>query len=963
MRVSRFAALCVLFPAAAVAQLAQNTGAVNGTVSDSSGGAVPAAKVTATSPALQGQLTFLTNEQGNYRFPSLPIGVYQITYEAPGFAVLVRSGIDVRLDFTATINVQLVPASQQQTIMVTGDTPLVDTLNSYVQAGFNKTQLTDVPNGRDMWNIIGLTAGMTVSTLDVGGSAVGNQTAYTSFGYGGQNRVMIDGINTSEGQSGAGFYFDYGSFAEFTVGTAANDAAMPVPGNQINAVIRTGGNQFHGEMYQDYENPSFQGTNISHAQLLQGAGVGTRIDTYHDTNGNLGGPIKHDRVWFFVSLRSQVSSYGVVGFPVEKPGSQPFYAKDQNITYKLSGNINRNHRLSNYIQWNPILKPWRGASSTNYLDSVYYQKAVAWVGNVQYNGSITPKLFVNVLLGTWGYNFPQVPYAGPDGKLAIRQTELASGNIAGSYPEVRSDPRRYQFEPTGSYFLDNFLHANHQIKFGWITERETEDNEQYGPLGQAAFTYNSAPGSPDFTTPYQVTLYNDPLTEWSLTMHHGAYIQDQVKVSSRLTLNLGARWDYYRSFYLPEHLRSDCIYCGFFYGGQPLPNGYSIPATPYANGQIPGNSSVLRYPFLIAPRIGAAWDITGKGKTVLKLNWGYYYSYNSTTIVNAANGLQQTTYTFKWNDPANLPFDPSQLGAFVSNTGGTSSGVQPHIKAPRFDDMGIVLQHQLTNSLSIEGGFIFRELHHDWQRVDITRVNGLYSVPFVATVPGPNDGVNGDNTGLQQVTLYDIPKAQLTPSVLQYQTPPGNNNIYRNWELTVNKRLSNHFTAVGSFYWTKASYPNGGVATNPNTLINNGVSITNWTSHVTGTYELPWGFRISPVARMQSGTPLGRTYNVSGLNSGTVALQADPVGAYRSQDLFVFDTRLEKQFRIHERFRINADLDLFNILNSNADNAQSSTTGVKSVVVAGTKYQYPTFLSPTTILPPRVMRLGVRFMF
>ncbi len=963
MRYVVFASGVLFVYSACFAQLAQNTGAVAGTVTDASGAAVPGARVTATSPALQGQISYFTNDQGAYRFPSLPIGVYKLTYEAPGFAVLVRDGIDVRLDFTDVINVQIVPADQKQTIVVTGETPLVDTLSSNVQGGFNQQQLTDVPNGRDMWNIIGLTAGMTVATLDVGGSAVGNQTAYTSFGYGGQNRVMIDGINTSEGQSGAGFYFDYGSFSEFTVGTAGNDAGMPVPGNQINAVIRTGGNQFHGEFYQDYENPSFQGHNISDLQLHQGAGVGTRIDTYHDTNGNLGGPIRRDRIWFFTSIRSQVSAYGVVGFPVEKPGSQPFYAKDQNATYKISGQINPKHRLSHYIQWNPILKPWRGASSTNYLDSVYYQKAVAWVGNVQYTGAITPKLFVNVLLGTWGYNFPQVPYPGPNGKLAIRQTELASGNVAGSYPEVRSDPRRYQFEPTGSYFLDRFLGLNHQLKFGWITERETEDNEQYGPLGEVAFTYNSAPGAPDFTTPYQATIYNEPFTEWSLTMHQGAYLQDQVKATRRLTLNLGVRWDYYRSFYFTEHLRSDCTYCGFFYAGQPLPNGYSIPATPYANGTIPGNSNVLRYPFLIAPRLGAAWDLTGKGKTVLKLNYGYYYSYNSTTIVNAVNGLQATTYTFKWNDPNNAPFDPTQLGAFVSNSGGVTSGVQPHIKAPRFDDMGIVLQHQLSNSLSIEAGFIFRELHHDWQRVDIARVNSLYTVPVTVNVPGPNDGVNGDNSGARQLTLWDIPKSQLVPSVLQYQTPPGNNSMFRNWELTVNKRMSGHFMFVGSFYWTSSSYPNGGIATNINTAINNKVSVTTWTSHVTGTYQGPWGIRISPVARMQSGTPLGRTYNVTGLASGTLNLQVDPIGMYRSQDLFVFDTRIEKQFHIRERARVNLDFDAFNIFNSNADNAQSSATGVKSVVIDGARYQYPTFLSATTILPPRVFRLGVRFLF
>jgi hypothetical protein len=177
---------------------------------------------------------------------------------------------------------------------------------------------------------------------------------------------------------------------------------------------------------------------------------------------------------------------------------------------------------------------------------------------------------------------------------------------------------------------------------------------------------------------------------------------------------------------------------------------------------------VLRYPFLIAPRIGAAWDLTGKGKTVLKLNWGHYYSYNSTTIVDAVQPLQQTSYTFNWNDPTNAPFNLNQLGSLVSNSGGTNYSVEPHIKAPQFDDMGIVLQHQLSDSLSVEGGFIFRELRHDWQAVDIARVAGLYTLPVTKVIPGPNDGCvgapgsfncsSGDQTGDQTVTVWDIPK-------------------------------------------------------------------------------------------------------------------------------------------------------------------------------------------------------------
>src|SRR5579883_3381656 len=127
MRFVVFASGVLFVHSACFAQLAQNTGAVAGAVTDASGAAVPGARVTATSPALQGQISYFTNDRGAYRFPSLPIGVYKITYEAPGFAVLVRDGIDVRLDFTDVINVQIVPADQKQTIVVTGETPLVDT--------------------------------------------------------------------------------------------------------------------------------------------------------------------------------------------------------------------------------------------------------------------------------------------------------------------------------------------------------------------------------------------------------------------------------------------------------------------------------------------------------------------------------------------------------------------------------------------------------------------------------------------------------------------------------------------------------------------------------------------------------------------------------------------------------------------------------------------------------------------
>ena len=991
---------CTIFAASALAQQI-NSGAVSGSVTDSSGAVMPNVKVTATSPALQGEATFKTTEQGDYRFPALPLGTYRISFEAPGFATQVRDKVAVSLGFAAQLNITMTPASQAETVMVTAEVPLVDTQNTNITANFTTAQLEDVPTGRDMWSILGLMPGVRNTTLDVGGSAVGNQVAYTSYGYGGNNRVMIDGINTSEGTSGAGFYFDYGSFTEFTVGTAANDASMPVPGNAVNAVIKTGGNQFHGTTYVDYERPGFQGNNISDEQLLQGVGLGQRLAKYYDINGDVGGPIKRDKLWFYTSIRNQANGKTVTGFPVQRPGSVNSFAYDRNATYKVSYALSPNHRISNYIQWNPILKPQRASAAGLYNDAMYYQKAAAWVGNIQYTGTFGSKLVMTVLVGTWGYNFPQVPYGvfpgdpgTPDcpcnkllpavalGQLAPRRVDNFSGNTAGAVNPSRSNPRRYQFEPTGSFFLDNFLGVNHQLKFGEVTERETGRDESYAGVGGVQqLTYNST-GQVDFTTPFRVTINNNPRVQNNVMVHNGAYLTDQVKVHKTLTLNIGVRWDYYRSYYQDEKLRPDCLFCDYFYRGKALPNGQKLPETAFSNGNIPGQTTST-LPVQIAPRIGIAWDITGRGRTVLNLNWGQYYTNMARNLASNANPLQSATAVFNWAGPANTPFNINQLGTIVG-TPSIAQGniIDPNIRDPRMDDMGIVLQHQLTPTISMRGGFIFRELFHDFQTYNSAQDNSLFTQPVTLQINGLNYGIGGNTTDFTRVQLWDIPTAKL-PSTSRNitTTPDGNKNIYRNLEYTINKRMSSRFSVIGNITWTRTSSRiatvstagtvTNGTATNPNQLYNSQQSYTTWTSHVDGTYQARWGIRLSPTLRMQKGQPLTETYVIStGLNTGSLNLPVAPTGAYYNPDLYVFDTRFEKDFKFRERFRLNLMFDAFNIFNSNAANAVGSAISVGTTTIDApgnkldkTKSTYQKFGAPTTVLPPRVARVGVRFSF
>src|SRR5256712_5495918 len=257
-------AACLLASTYAFAQGggASTTGSINGKVADSSGAVLPGVTVTASSPSLMGVQTAVSDTSGNYRFPALPPGSYTVTFELPGFNTLKRENIQIAMGFTATVNVELAVASLQETVTVTGDSPVIDTSNTRVQQNFKLEALQEIPNARDMWSLLAVTPAVQMSRIDVGGNRAGTQTGYTAYGFSGQNRVLVEGINTTEGTSGAGFYVDYGSFEEVFLGTIGQGAEMPTPGVQSQMLGKSGGNKFQGEIYQDYETNSMIGENI-----------------------------------------------------------------------------------------------------------------------------------------------------------------------------------------------------------------------------------------------------------------------------------------------------------------------------------------------------------------------------------------------------------------------------------------------------------------------------------------------------------------------------------------------------------------------------------------------------------------------------------------------------------------------------------------------------------------------------
>src|SRR5262245_38009521 len=298
-------------PAFAQGGGASSTGSISGEVKDSQGGVLPGVTVTATSPAQIGALTAVTNEAGIYRFPAVPPGEYRLSFELAGFQSNVREGIRITLGFNAQVNVALAVATLQETVTVSGESPVIDTSATRIQTNYDQQMLASIPNARDMWSLLSTTPSVTLNRIDVGGSTAGTQTTYFAYGYSGQNRPLIEGINTTEGTSAAGFYLDYGSFEEVFIGAAGNSAEMPNPGVLTQFVSKSGGNTPSVGLYFDYENGDIQSRNLDESQIIPNTAIradGNRLSSYRNLNVNLGGPVIKDKMWGFFAYLNQFNS-------------------------------------------------------------------------------------------------------------------------------------------------------------------------------------------------------------------------------------------------------------------------------------------------------------------------------------------------------------------------------------------------------------------------------------------------------------------------------------------------------------------------------------------------------------------------------------------------------------------------------------------------------------------------------
>ena len=956
-------ALLLTGPAPAFAQGggASSTGSISGQVVDESGGVLPGATVTATSPAQIGALTAVTNEEGMYRFPSVPPGEYKLQFELAGFTTLVREGIRVTLGFNSAVNVKLGVATLQETVTVSGESPTIDTTATRLQTNFDQEKLASLPNARDMWSLLATTPSVTLNRVDVGGSTAGTQTTYFAYGYSGQNRPLIEGINTTEGTAAAGFYLDYGSFEEVFIGAAANSAEMPNPGVLTQFVSKSGGNNFSVNLYYDYENEKIQSRNLDPEQVIPNTAIrpdGNRLAGYYNLNLMGGGPIVRDKAWFFAAYLNQQNKVAAPPVGSFLDGTT-FRTKLFNYTGKGTYQLNQHNRFIGYLQHGTKQQPNRTDNSNRLLvpvvhitaDSSVLQDSPSWVYKGEWNGTLGQNAFVEVRAGQFGYNFGLVSNTND-----VRYESIDTGQVIGGGRDWMNRRRRNQYTASASFFKDNFAGGSHNLKVGgeYLDESGNIIWNQYYRDQVIHFVTGPLTGPLSATTPNGVRLHN-PSSSKNGLKQIGLFITDSWTIN-RLTLNVGARLDRYTPW-LPAQ---------------------SVPVSRFnpTEAALPEVSSVLTFNHIV-PRFGAVYDLQGDGKTVLKANWGRFYFNTGVNLADAVNPNTSNQFSdYTWNDFNNdRVFQPGEEGVQGQNfrfTGVASTTIDPDLKNSYTDEASVFVEREVMRDLGVRVGYVWKHDNDGWQQIVPNRPFSAYNVPVTIIDPGP-DGVvatAGDNSTFQFLNLDNPagrPITQFVTNIDDYQ------GTYRTLEFSSNKRFSRRWSMNASYShtWTEefgniyfnnrfgiavnqaslfGSYP-----TNPNERTLN--EFTSWNAKLSSTIDAGWGLRVTPVLKSQSGAPYGRVFNVAGCtatvttncsNYGAQPVLAEPIGTRRQETVTLFDFRVEKQVRLADRARVGLFFDMFNVTNSN--------TPVNIVWSSGARFE-----RATTVIPPRIAKFGVKF--
>jgi hypothetical protein len=751
----------LLTPSAARGQ-STTTGAIAGVVRDTTGAVLPGVTVEAASPALIEKVrSVITDAQGNFKIVDLRPGTYSVTFTLTGFSTYKREGIELTTGFTATANADMKVGALEETVTVTGASPIVDIQNTRGQNVLQQETLEALPIGRTNAGFAELTLGAASVTggaavVDQGGSKGDSSQRLTVHGMRPfDQRIYFDGFfQNNLLVSGKSWMTNQMGVQEVIVGTGVGSSEIETSGMQINMTPRDGGNKYSLNFVGAGTSGALQASNIDDAIRSTGVTSGQTVKNIYDWGAGIGGPIKKDKLWFYTSHRWWGSTEYQPGAYYNKSPT-PFayvpdltrqsyaelYAWDSGIRFtwqaaakhKINFTYNVQKNCQCYLNINSTVSP-ESAPHTKWWPA--HQPIVTWnyarSNRLLFEAGVTYRIFVeNVLTDNLFGNAPRVQEQTTGQVFAANSFGCCS---AGNARDIKQNFMNQRFSMT-------FVGGSHAFKIG---EQLLEGFHHWDQsvTGDLWYTFTSG-------RPTSLTQWATPATWDDRIRNLGLFAQDQWTMR-RLTLNLGVRYDRYVGW-VPAGSRAPGQFVQGFSFGQ-------VSDVPNFND--------------VSPRIGAVYDVFGNSKTAIKGAIGGYVGALGVEFQDANNPVLSLVIstTRTWND-ANGNFTPDcTLTSLDANgeCGAVSNRLfgQPFVNT--FYDPGVVkgwgsrpynwqgmigVQQELGPGLGLNVTY-YRTWYSNFTVTDNTLVAASDFNSYCVTAPADARLPNGG--GNQICGLYDV---------------------------------------------------------------------------------------------------------------------------------------------------------------------------------------------------------------
>jgi hypothetical protein len=1009
------ASIFVLFPLSAFAQ-----GTLTGTVRDPSGAVLPGVTVEAASPVLIEKVrTVVTDGTGQWRIVDLRAGTYTVTFTLGGFTTVRRDGIELTGSATLAVPVEMRIGNLQETITVSGETPIVDVQSTRRETVLNGDVLQTLPATRSYGALLNSIPGLTVAGA-VSAQTTPTMTLFTAHGGDSlEGRITIDGLTVAAAFNGGGvssFTYDVTNVEEMQIMVSGGLGEAETGGPSMNIIPRTGGNAFRGSGFWSGAGDWSRGENIDDNLRSIGITRGPALITAWDVNGSFGGPIKRDRLWFYSSIRSFESAQAVEGvFANGYAGDATKwgYLLDDSVearnstgrdTYllRLAAQVTPRNRVT-FSQENQYL--CEGSSVKTGTDSCR-TRGSNWIAM----GSTTSSPEATPGFRDYPYFVTQATWASPVTNRVLLEAGFSrfhylyagNGQVLGHVPsdaildlipvtEQRAiDGHRANFTYRGvSVYGDNDANPNnwrasiayvtgaHNLKFGYQGTFQRSDRTGLTNQSQLAYRFdNGVPNQFTFRLPTWLTA--------DRTLSGALYVQDQWTMG-RLTLQGALRYDRASSWSPAEH------------------NGTEV-TSPFNAAPISFERTVSVSGYNdLSPRLGVAYDVFGTGRTAVKVNAGRYLgpatNDRNYTVNNPANRIVQSV-SRNWVDGnRNYVVDcdilnPAQqttpggdtCGALGGNSlnfgkvGDNLTQVNPAILGgwgARADDwqFGVSVQQQVLPRVSVDVGYNRRW----WGNFTVTDNQARSPEDYQAwVVTAPLDSRLPGGGGYQ-ITQYAItPAAFARPSrnYVTFETDfgPARTNYWHGVDVSVNARLRNGLVFQGGTSTGREIEDRCGSVVNidsPDPRDCRQVEPLMTTFRGLATYTVPKvDVLVSASMRSLPRPELNASYNVPNsiflaqlgrLPAGGTATGNQSVQLLESFQMFAEDrlTQVDMRFAKVIRFggrRADFGVDLYNLFNTNTATNYDGTYDYGTTDGGG-------WLQPTSIVQPRFVRLNLTLSF